>query len=225
MKKVLIGLLLTAGFIFLLVTKDNLNPSISKNSDFSIKIEKGNNYLHNYNIFWFINKKNPPQIAIWSEDKNGNYIDTLYVTDKVKEDSWKKSPGDKESISRPEALPVWSHKVVNKADIVSSASKENIDINLDNSEKIYKIFVEVNHSTDFNKYFPKDANINDKNYSGGEFGSGQPSLIYVVNIHDKENDFKLVGTGHPAGKDGEIHNLLDKVDTAKRIIKPMIEYK
>ena len=39
-----------------------------------ISIEKGDEWLHNFPLFLGINKKNPPQIAIWTEDTEGHYL-------------------------------------------------------------------------------------------------------------------------------------------------------
>lgn len=33
-----------------------------------VAIEQGDKWLHDFSLFWFIKKKNTPQIAIWTED-------------------------------------------------------------------------------------------------------------------------------------------------------------
>ena len=48
-------------------------------------------------------EKREPQVAVWLEDADGNYIRTLYVTSRAEERSWIFSPKD----GRPESLPVW----------------------------------------------------------------------------------------------------------------------
>lgn len=50
--------------------------------DVKICIEQGEQWLHDFPLFLGINKKNPPQIAIWLEDTQGNYLSTVYVTHK-----------------------------------------------------------------------------------------------------------------------------------------------
>lgn len=50
-------------------------------NDLKISIEKGEEWLHNFPLFLGINIKNPPQIAIWTEDMEGaanHRIITLY---------------------------------------------------------------------------------------------------------------------------------------------------
>lgn len=42
--------------------------------------------------------------------------------------------------------------------------------------------VEVNHSSDFNDSYPKNAPAGDAHYSGGKEGSGQPALIYRADV-------------------------------------------
>ena len=49
-------------------------------NELKISIEKGEEWLHNFPLFLGINIKNPPQIAIWTEDMEGNYLSTVYVT-------------------------------------------------------------------------------------------------------------------------------------------------
>ena len=51
-------------------------------NDLKISIEKGEKWLHKFPLFLGINKKNPPQIAIWTEDMKGHYLSTVYVTHK-----------------------------------------------------------------------------------------------------------------------------------------------
>ena len=60
-------------------------------NDLKISIEKGEEWLHNFPLFLGINIKNPPQIAIWTEDMEGNYLSTVYVTHKIATQSWQAS--------------------------------------------------------------------------------------------------------------------------------------
>lgn len=52
-------------------------------NDLKISIEKGEEWMHDFPLFLGINKKNPPQIAIWTEDMEGHYLSTIYVTHKI----------------------------------------------------------------------------------------------------------------------------------------------
>ena len=64
-------------------------------NDLKISIEKGEEWLHNFPLFLGINIKNPPQIAIWTEDMEGNYLSTVYVTHKIATQSWQASGGNR----------------------------------------------------------------------------------------------------------------------------------
>ena len=48
--------------------------------DVKVCIEQGEQWLHDFPLFLGINKKNPPQIAIWLEDTQGKYLSTVYVS-------------------------------------------------------------------------------------------------------------------------------------------------
>ena len=60
---------------------------------------------------------NHPSFAIWTEDLEGNYIETLYVTEFVasgrfghgetEPGKWSEEPG---TVRRPATLPYWAHK-------------------------------------------------------------------------------------------------------------------
>lgn len=41
-----------------------------KSNDLKITLQKGESWLHDFPLFLGISRKNPPQIAIWLEDKD-----------------------------------------------------------------------------------------------------------------------------------------------------------
>lgn len=61
--------------------------------EISVKVTPGENWK----------EKREPQVAVWLEDEEGNYIRTLYVTERASHKSWIFSPKK----GRPESLPVW----------------------------------------------------------------------------------------------------------------------
>ena len=73
--------------------------------DFKVCVVQGSEWLHDFPLFLGIKKKNPPQIAIWLEDTQGNYLSTLYVTHKIATQTWQASGGNR----RKEALPHWCY--------------------------------------------------------------------------------------------------------------------
>ena len=48
-------------------------------------------------------EKREPQFSVWLEDSDGNFIKTLYVTERASHKSWIMGPKE----GRPESLPVW----------------------------------------------------------------------------------------------------------------------
>lgn len=139
-------------------------------NDLKISIEKGEEWLHNFPLFLGINIKNPPQIAIWTEDMEGNYLSTVYVTHKIATQSWQASGGNR----RKEALPHWCYqrgiqyedglylpsKKEPLTDGISGATpKGSFNVKMSPTGKLKKFIVkiEINHSTDFNDAYPKSA--------------------------------------------------------------------
>ena len=187
--------------------------------DIKVCIVKDSEWLHDFPLFLGIKKKNPPQIAIWLEDAQGNYLSTLYVTHKIATQSWQASGGNR----RKEALPHWCYSRGVKyedglylptkdqplVDGISGATPQgSFDVKLRTKDmsKQFVVKVEINHSTDFNEYYPKSAKEEEQNYSGGKEGSGQPALVYaaLVDLTSGEKSFEatLIGHSSPDGTSG-----------------------
>jgi hypothetical protein len=196
-----------------------------------IEIEEGMGYLHKLRIMPLISIKTPPQIAVWIEDVDGSYIQTLYASEKIVSGSWKKAPADKEAgeaVTRAEALPYWSYKKSqDTADSASGATPKRssvINTAAAMDKGVYYIMAEVNSSADFNDYFPENANPGDWNYSGGKFGSGQPALVYKVLVDFEKPGtyvFSLAGHSSPDGSDGSLYEDISSITTAMEIMKKM----
>lgn len=205
-------------------------------NDLKVSIEKGEEWLHDFPLFLGINKKNPPQIAIWTEDTEGHYLSTVYVTHKIATQSWQASGGNR----RKEALPHWCHQRGIKYDdglylptkkspvtddITGATPKGSFNVKMVPTGKLKKFIVkiEINHSTDFNEAFPKSAKEGDANYSGGKEGSGQPALVYVAEIDlssgEKKFIAELIGHSSPDGSDGAITTDISSLTTALNIVK------
>lgn len=214
----------------------NNEPVEYKTGDLRISIEKGDEWLHNFPLFLGISIKNPPQIAIWAEDKEGNYISTLYATHKIATQSWQASGGNR----RKEALPHWcSTRGVAYEDglylptkkspltdgITGATPKGSFHIKMTPTQKLkqFVIKIEINHSTDWNEAYPKDAKEGDTNYSGGKKGSGQPAVVYAAKIDldsgQKEFTAHLIGHSSPDGSNGEINTDTSSLTTALNIVK------
>jgi len=165
-------------------------------------------------------EKRTPQCAVWICDSNGEYIDTLYVTESAAKKSWKFSPKN----GRPDSLPVWyfSSKCnpsspAEKFDAVSSPTpKKSITIskhlNLEKGKK-YFVMSEVNQSFDYNDFFTKaNSGVN-----------GQPSVVYseefILENEPFEIELTFSGNGSIDGSNGNISKDEEKkLTTAKDII-------
>nr|MBP7472403.1 hypothetical protein [Prevotella sp.] len=207
-----------------------------KQGDLKIRVEKGENWLHDFPLFLGIDKKNPPQIAIWTEDKDSNYLSTIYVSYKTAHQAWQSAGKSR----RKEALPYWSHKrgVIYEDGLYMPTKKNplaygvtgatptgsfNLKVTPAKSSQHFLVFVEINHSTDFNDNYPKSAKEGNANYSGGKEGSGQPALVYCadVDLSTGKTSFEanLIGHSSPDGTNGNLYSDVSDMSSALHIVK------
>ena len=170
-------------------------------------------------------EKREPQFSVWLEDSDGNFIRTLYVTERASHKSWIMSPKE----GRPESLPVWYHAskhessktkkhdaIDSQLDAVTSATpKGGIIFNTEIEDKEYLIKAEFNTSFDYNDHYTKkNSGVN-----------GQPSVIYSAKIpadfNNESEEIKLSfdGTGSIDGADGIVHSDVSNLTTATEIVK------
>ena len=211
----------------------------------SISVTAGEHFAHKLRVMPLIRVSNAPQMAAWCETTDGEFLTTLFVTDRIATQSWRGAPADPaptESIRRPESLPVWSHRRGEiYADGLPVPTRENpmpdavttatpkadfrMATLLPRGHETLVVYFEVNHSADFNESFTAEAEETDENYSGGEWGSGQPALVYrtEVNMPDiragKPVALELVGYASADGSNGEITENLEPITTAERIVE------
>lgn len=185
---------------------------------------------------------NHPTFAIWLEDKDGSYIETLFVTEYISSGvfgyadagdwSWKNEKGE---ALRPAALPYWSHKrnVISRdslfiptpenpiPDAISSATpRSNFVLRTSSSYNLpdtFNILLEINQTWDWNEYWTNSKFPNDKDYKT----SSQPSIIYAGEIDFAEARDKIglkpIGHGHYSGKNGKLYTDLSTFTTALKI--------
>ena len=170
-----------------------------------------------------------PQCAVWIEDENGIFVDTIYVTKSAAKKGWKFSPKE----GRPDSLPAWygaaginpAAPTVKNFDAVASATpKKSItvtsNLNLQTGKK-YIVKAEVNQSFDYNEFWTKkNSGVN-----------GQPSLIYSgefvaggkLAANDSEIVLTLQGHGDLEGKSKKIFTTeMEKITTAIQIIGKVV---
>lgn len=186
----------------------------------SVQVEPGEHWHSRMWILIFPVKKSP-QLAVWIETTQGEYVDTLTVTGRTAEQNWRSAPEG----GRPESLPVWTNAAAAAdLDAASSATPEGrvqMEMNLSGLEpgRQYVIRAEVNHSFDYNERWPKKAREGDPGYSGV---NGQPSIVYE-GILTYEPGYRVVlqptGQGSVNGLDGICKKDLDGLTTALDIVE------
>ena len=184
---------------------------------------------------------NHPTFAIWVEDLDGNYIETLFVTKSIatgifghgelSPGKWSNVPG---AVRRPAALPYWSHKRNIQApdglyipspetvvpDAISGATPtKSFVLKTALSKKPsgeFRVLLEVNQAWDSNQFW-----VNSKYPDYDYFASLQPSLVYSGTLNpeniEKPVDLAPIGHGEPSGKNGTLNVDLKTLTTAKEI--------
>lgn len=174
------------------------------------------------------------QMAIWLTDKDGAFVDTVYVTGKVAKKGLGNRRGGLDDIlggARLSILPVWAYlrgidygdgnfyppKDKPLPDAVTSATpKKGEFVWTWKPNKILKAgkyfyYIEVNKSFDKNKHH---------DYS---WYRGQPSVIWqgelLVGDQISEGKAKIIGRGHVAGADGKINPDLSTLTTSIKLIE------
>lgn len=202
--------------------------------EMEIEFQKGNSFNH-------------PSFAVWTEDLEGNYIETLYVTGyvakgrfgfgEIEPGKWKNEPGD---ARRPATLPYWAHKRRIKApdglfipspqtevpDALTSATPRN-NFRLETATSYsgtnkFRVLMEINQAWDANEFWTNNKFDGDLNY----FGSLQPALVYAVTVNpeSQEAEYYLnpIGHSHPTGANGVLFTDLTTLTTAKEIAQKII---
>jgi hypothetical protein len=186
---------------------------------------------------------NHPSFAVWTEDLEGNYIETLYVTGyvakgrfgfgEIEPGKWKNEPGD---ARRPATLPYWAHKApdglfipspqTEVPDALTSATPRN-NFRLETATsysgtKKFRVLVEINQAWDANEFWTNNKFEGDLNY----FGSLQPALVYAVTVDpvNTEAEYYLnpIGHSHPTGANGVLFTNITTLTTAKEIAQKII---
>lgn len=207
------------------VYKDSIKI-MEKGSNLKITLLKGKSFNH-------------PTYAIWTEDMEGNFLETMYITKSyssgifsrqmVGDTMWLAEYGES---FQPAALPYWTHKkgLIDGKVLVPTKNHPYIDgysgatvqgdfileTKVDNNKQ-FRILVEVNQPWDWNRYWTNNKYPESDAYKH----SAQPSIIYAVTIDKNENIFYLnpIGHGDPQGKTGKLFTDISNFTTALQIFK------
>ncbi len=185
---------------------------------------------------------NHPLMALWLEDLEGNYVQTLYIAESIGKGVFKHGdpstgrwmPGP---VRRPAALPYWGHQRGAQADdgyflptqddpmpdgITGPTPKASFIVHAQTPEddlRQFRVLFEINQSWDWNEYWTNDKFPGDEQY----MSSSQPALVYdaVVDLDSGILEFELLPIGHShwSGQNGELYQDLSTITTALDITK------
>ena len=186
-----------------------------------------------------------PLFAVWLEDVEGNYLQTLYVSKSVatgvfrfaKQEGRKWIAAEKRA---PQTLPYWAHKrgvkaadglympdsVTSVPDAYTGATPITGFILTSKADDVlsgrFRVLLEINQNWDWNEYWTNDKYPGDDNYKM----SCQPALVYEADIDNESgNEFyqmKPIGHSHYSGKTGELFEDLSTLTTALQIVDSII---
>jgi len=185
---------------------------------------------------------NHPLMAIWLEDEDGRYIETLYIAKSIGKgifEHGEKSSGQWQAgpIRRPAALPYWGHQRGIMAEdgyyiptpenpmpdaVTGPTPSGNFTLRSKSSEatpSVFKLLFEINQSWDWNEYWTNTRFPDDVNYKT----SSQPAIVYeaLIDINSAQRAYVMVPVGHShfSGQDGSLNPDLSTLTTAQQIVK------
>lgn len=239
----LVSLVFLTGFTGIILTGCSVQKGISTRDTLTdtIQLPGANSDLALEVVFTKGGAHNHPTFAIWIEDMDENYIQTLFITKSIgtgiyghgplTNETWDTRPGPQK---RPATLPYWLHKRSDffKVPLLPDSSNPVVDgytgatptgdfvIKTGATGSLpskFRLIMEINQPWDWNEYWT-NALYNDPDYKT----SCQPSLVYAVTIDmnnpGAEQHLNPIGHGHYAGKDGKLYTDLSTMTTALNII-------
>lgn len=183
---------------------------------------------------------NHPLMAIWVEDLEGNYVQTLYVAQSIAKGIYLRGdpttgrwlPGP---VRRPATLPYWSHKRgIQAEDGLYIPSQQNpmpdaltgptpkgnflLQTQVPESNRCkFRVLIEINQPWDWNQQWYNNRFPDDSEY----MTSSQPAIVYeaVIDLDSgtSEYEMKAIGHSHWSGKTGELFKDLSTLTTALEI--------
>jgi hypothetical protein len=186
-----------------------------------------------------------PLMAVWLEDEQGGYIQTMFVPKTIATGIFKYGSDASgkwvEAAKRaPQTLPYWSHKrgIVASdglympepenpvADAYSGATPTTSFTLTARADKPlpekFRVMFEINQNWDWNDYWTNNKYPGDNNY----LYSAQPAVVYESMIDQKDQPDKYImrpiGHSHPSGQTGELFTDLSTLTTALQIADSIV---
>lgn len=234
MRKVCALIVLAALLAFSACTVNELSgkeKSISLRKDIdgreiSIQVSKGESFTRpmsagpvTFNIL--------PQMVFWTEDEDGNFIETLYITGA---DYKKVRHGGKGNLGEDfyrQCFPYWSMKAEAKGeelpsdeqpypDSITSATPDDsysLDTKLIEKDRPFAVYAEINQSSDDNETYSKENND----------WAGQPSLIYRAVLTNAKPGravlMEIIGHGGAIDDEAKLYSSLSGIDSALKQVE------
>lgn len=182
---------------------------------------------------------NHPLMAVWIEDTEENFLQTLYVAESIgkgvftygdpSEGKWKPGP-----IRRPAALPYWGHQRGIQAEdgyyiptpdnpvpdaITGPTPKESFVLHtqIPDTLRHFNVLFEINQSWNWNDYWTNTKYPDNEHY----MTSSQPAVVYMatINRNKPRDEYRLepIGHGHWSGQNGNLYEDLSTLTTALEI--------
>jgi hypothetical protein len=188
---------------------------------------------------------NHPLMAIWVEDENGNFLQTLFVAESIGKGVFQHGdasrgfwqPGE---IQRPAAVPRWAHQRGIKSEKglylptptnpvpdaytgPTPPKSFTLHTRLDEAGiRKFRVLFEINQTWDWNEFWTNNKYPDDEEYKT----SCQPALVYYTSIDlDNPKDeyvMEILGRSHHSGASGELFNDLETITTALHIADEIV---
>jgi len=186
-----------------------------------------------------------PLMAVWLENQEGSYIQTLFVPKSIATGVFRYGTQSRgkwiEAAKRaPQTLPYWSHKRgIQSSDGLYMPDPENpvpdaysgatptSDFSLKTRADAelpskFRVLFEINQNWDWNDYWTNDKFPGDNYY----LFSAQPAVVYecTVDLNNNSGSYLMKPTGHshPTGATGEIFTDLSTLTTALHIADSIV---
>ncbi len=188
---------------------------------------------------------NHPLMALWIEDLEGNFIQTLFVAESVgrgvfrhgdpSEGFWQPGP-----VRRPAALPYWGHQRGIRANdgyfiptkdtpvadaITGPTPKSDFELTTHtpgHTLRQFRLLFEINQAWNWNNYWTNNKFPDNVHYAS----SGQPALVYeaIIDLDSRNKVFSMVPIGHShwSGENGELFRDISTLSTALEIVSSIL---
>jgi hypothetical protein len=199
----------------------------------TIRVTAGESWVHKQKM-GMLNLSVIPQVVVWTEDKEGRYLDTLFITQAYGKQNWKFVDTDPDETLRTLTFPVWSSRrreagypsVTRNSpmpdDVTAATPKTGFTLytTAGTVPEDFNLFMEINKSFDGNDAFYGQWDGTDDGFTE-ETINGQPSVVYMAEIRGGETEdvsLEIAGRGGSSETDEPFYNDTSGMTTALNLI-------